>query len=188
MELLQRSPAEGLARPRAHAIELARAEVTAALQKLHDDSPNLDPGVLKQRRSQVLLQLKRVAPGRATAFAAVEDIRGDICTDGPGIAGAAGATVIAYFIALLVCAGLGRRHLPLPLPWNDWVRAAAATGIMAAAVYALPAINSAWLMLVAQAMTGAIVYVASALALNIADCRSWLADARALMKPAGAQS
>tara|TARA_R110002072_G_scaffold156768_10_gene307339 strand:- start:775 stop:2232 length:1458 start_codon:yes stop_codon:yes gene_type:complete len=105
-----------------------------------------------------------------------------------GIAGAATATVIAYFIALLVCAWLGRKYFPLPLPWNDWVRAAAATGVMAAAVYALPAINSAWLMLVAQAMTGGIVYVASALALNIADCRSWLSDARALMKPAGAQS
>ncbi|WP_417483969.1 lipopolysaccharide biosynthesis protein [Maricaulis salignorans] len=105
-----------------------------------------------------------------------------------GIAGAAAATVIAYFIALLICAWLGRKHFALPLPWADWIRAAAATGIMAAAVYALPVIGSAWLMLVAQAMTGAIVYVASALAFNIADCRSWLADARALMKPAGAQS
>ena len=87
-DLLQRSPGEGLARLRAHAMELARAEVTTALQQLHDDSPNLDPGVLKQRRSQVLLQLKRVAPGRATALAAVEDCNGDICTDGPSTAGA----------------------------------------------------------------------------------------------------
>jgi hypothetical protein len=88
LDLLQRSPGEGLARLRAHAMELARAEVTTALQQLHDDSPNLDPGVLKQRRSQVLLQLKRVAPGRAAALAAVEDLNGDICTDGPSIAGA----------------------------------------------------------------------------------------------------
>ncbi|WP_339748329.1 lipopolysaccharide biosynthesis protein [uncultured Maricaulis sp.] len=105
-----------------------------------------------------------------------------------GIAGAAAATVIAYFIALLVCAWLGRKHFPLPLPWNDWLRAAAATGVMAAAVYALPAIESAWLMLVAQAMTGGIVYVGCALLFNISDCRSWLADARALIKPAGAPS
>tara|TARA_R110002074_G_scaffold45703_10_gene117919 strand:- start:259 stop:1116 length:858 start_codon:yes stop_codon:yes gene_type:complete len=105
-----------------------------------------------------------------------------------GIAGAAAATVIAYFLSLLVCAWLGRKYFPLPLPWNDWIRAAAATGLMAVAVWTLPAIESAWLMLAAQAMTGALVYVASALALNIADCRSWLADARALMKPAGAQS
>jgi O-antigen/teichoic acid export membrane protein len=103
-----------------------------------------------------------------------------------GIVGAAAATVIAYAIALVVCAWLGRKLFPLPLPWNDWIKAAAATGLMAAAVYALPAINSAWLMLLAQAVTGAAVYIASALALNIADCRSWLADARALMKPAGA--
>ena len=105
-----------------------------------------------------------------------------------GIAGAAAATVIAYFLSLLVCAWLGRKYFPLPLPWNDWIRAAAATGLMAVAVWTLPAIESAWLMLAAQAMTGALVYVASALALNIADCRSWLADARALIKPAGAQS
>lgn len=103
-----------------------------------------------------------------------------------GIVGAAAATVIAYFLALIVCAWFGRKFFPLPLPWTDWTKAAAATVMMAAAVFALPQFESAWLMLVTQAITGAAVYVAGALVLNVADCRSWLSDARALMKPAGA--
>ncbi|WP_417492731.1 lipopolysaccharide biosynthesis protein [Maricaulis sp.] len=100
-----------------------------------------------------------------------------------GIAGAAAATVIAYFLSLLVCAWLGRKFFPLPLPWADWLKAAAATAVMAVVVMSLPAIESAWLMLLAQGVTGALVYIACALALNVADCRSWLADARAMMKP-----
>ena len=100
-----------------------------------------------------------------------------------GIAGAAAATVIAYFLSLLVCAWLGRKYFPLPLPWTDWLKAGAATAVMAVVVMSLPAIGSAWLMLLAQGLIGALVYIGCALALNVADCRSWLADARAMMKP-----
>lgn len=104
-----------------------------------------------------------------------------------GIAGAAAATVIAYFIALIVCAVLGRRHFRLPLPWIEWMKAACASLIMAAGVYALPEIETAWIRLIVQAGTGLIVYTAAAYVFNIADCRSWLSSAKSLLKPAEAR-
>ncbi len=91
-----------------------------------------------------------------------------------GLAGAAAATVIAYLGALLICAVVGRRFFAMPLPWSDWIKAAAATAVMAAAVYALPDMDTAWLALIVQALTGALTYAATALAFNIAGCRSWL--------------
>tara|TARA_R110000868_G_scaffold35549_4_gene127421 strand:- start:14495 stop:15952 length:1458 start_codon:yes stop_codon:yes gene_type:complete len=105
-----------------------------------------------------------------------------------GLAGAAAATVLAYAIALVICAWLGRKHFPLPLPWGDWIKAAAATVVMAAAVMALPELQPAWLMLAMQAITGGLVYGACALVFNVADCRSWLAGAREMLQPAGARS
>ena len=83
---LVKFPAECLARLRSHAVQLARAEATTALQRLHDEAPSLEAGVLTQRRSQVLLLLKKVAPGRSAALTAVEDSEGTICTDGPSMA------------------------------------------------------------------------------------------------------
>jgi O-antigen/teichoic acid export membrane protein len=105
-----------------------------------------------------------------------------------GIMGAAIATVIAYSVALIVSAVIGRKYFSLPLPWTDWIKAATATMIMAASVFALPHIETAWLMLSAQAVTGAVIYVGAALTMDIANCRSWLAEARASLKPAEAGS
>ena len=105
-----------------------------------------------------------------------------------GLVGAAISTVIAYLTALLVCAYLGRKHFRLPLPWAEWTKAATATIIMAAAVYALPQLETAWIMLLLQAVTGAVIYVIAATALNIAGCRHWLGDARTLINPAEVQS
>ena len=84
--LLRHAPHVCLARLREHAIALAREEVRESLQRLHDDLPSLEPGVLAQRRSQVMLQLKRVAPGRSSALAAVLEPDGELRTDGPGMA------------------------------------------------------------------------------------------------------
>jgi len=95
-----------------------------------------------------------------------------------GITGAAAATVIAYALALIACAMIGRQHFALPLPWNDWIKAASATFVMAAAVINLPSTGVSWVDLIAQASAGGVVYAALALAFNIAGCRSWLAALR----------
>ncbi|MBR9826274.1 MAG: oligosaccharide flippase family protein [Alphaproteobacteria bacterium] len=93
-----------------------------------------------------------------------------------GLIGAAAATVIAYLLSLIICATIGQRYFALPLPWGDWIKAASATMIMAAAVYAVPDTGTAWLDLIIQAGCGAVVYVAAALVFNIAGCRGWLSQ------------
>lgn len=99
-----------------------------------------------------------------------------------GLPGAAASTLIAYAAALVVCALIGRRYFALPLPWRDWTKAAGATALMAAAVLALPGAGADWLDLLIRALTGALVYAAAALMLNIADCRAWLRGAGHLAK------
>ncbi|GLK51023.1 lipopolysaccharide biosynthesis protein [Maricaulis virginensis] len=103
-----------------------------------------------------------------------------------GLTGAALATVLVYALALVVCVVTGRRHFALPLPWAEWIKAGSATAIMAAAVLAVPGLPEAWQTLAAKALTGAVVYAISAYVFDIAGCRQWLRDARALIKPAGA--
>ncbi|WP_203292584.1 polysaccharide biosynthesis C-terminal domain-containing protein [Maricaulis parjimensis] len=103
-----------------------------------------------------------------------------------GLIGAAMATVLAYAVALVICVIMGRRYFVLPLPWAEWIKAGAATAIMAAAVFSVPDLPFAWLDLGVQAFVGAAVYGISAYLLNIADCRQWLRDARAGLTPAEA--
>lgn len=105
-----------------------------------------------------------------------------------GLLGAALATVLVYALALVVCAVMGRRHFALPLPWGEWIKAGSATAIMAAAVLILPALPMAWQTLALQALVGAGVYAISAYLFDIAGCRQWVRDARALLKPAEATS
>jgi O-antigen/teichoic acid export membrane protein len=105
-----------------------------------------------------------------------------------GLQGAALATVLVYALALGVCAVMGRRHFVLPLPWAEWIKAGSATAIMAAAVLMLPALPMAWQTLALQALVGAGVYAISAYLFDIAGCRQWVRDARAMLKPAEATS
>lgn len=104
-----------------------------------------------------------------------------------GIAGAAAATLVSYTLSLVACAAIGRALFPLPLPWLDWGRSALAAGVMALVVYALPVQGPAILVLLAKAALGGAVYVAIALALNIAGCRSWLGIAQSWWRPAEAR-
>lgn len=92
-----------------------------------------------------------------------------------GILGAAYSTVLAYALALIVSALVGRRFFDLPLPWMDWAKAALATGVMALGVLAIPNTQSAGLDLITHVLVGAGIYGGLALALNIAGCRSWFA-------------
>ena len=105
-----------------------------------------------------------------------------------GIQGAAIATVLAYAGSLIVCAILGRKHFALPLPWTEWIKAGAATAIMAAAVFTVPDFANPWILLGSQALTGIMVYGISAYLLDIAGCRQWVSDARSLLKPAEVQA
>lgn len=103
-----------------------------------------------------------------------------------GITGAALSTVLAYGGALSVCVLIGRRIFAMPIPAADWMRAAAATLVMAAAIWALPEFEIALAELAVTVLTGAAVYAAAALALDVAGCRAFLAQLRLTAKEAQA--
>ena len=87
-DLRHHNPARCLELLRNHAVALARQDALGALQRLHDDLPDLSPELARRRRSQVLRQLQCVAPGRSSVLPAVLDSAGELQTSGPGIAAA----------------------------------------------------------------------------------------------------
>ncbi len=95
-----------------------------------------------------------------------------------GITGAALSTMLAYGAALVACVLIGRRIFVLPVPLGDWARAAIATAAMALAILALPQLDLALAELALTVTTGALVYGALALALNIAGCRAFIGQLR----------
>ncbi|WP_019962126.1 lipopolysaccharide biosynthesis protein [Woodsholea maritima] len=91
-----------------------------------------------------------------------------------GLVGAALATVLAYGLGLVICALVGHRIFPLPLPWADIAKAGMASLAMAASLYALPPLEGLIALILPVAL-GGLVYGALALILNIAQCRDWMA-------------
>jgi len=87
-----------------------------------------------------------------------------------GLMGAAWATAASFALGLLATQVIGRRVLPLPIPWDSLIRCGVATGAMALVVARLPAIGGfAELML--DASVGGIVYAVVTLTLNAAGVR-----------------
>ena len=87
-----------------------------------------------------------------------------------GVLGAAWATAASFGLGLIASWAMGRRVMPLPVPWETLIRCGIATAVMAVAVRSLPAIGGfAELML--DAAVGVIVYAAAALVLNAAGVR-----------------
>lgn len=89
-----------------------------------------------------------------------------------GLVGAALATVLSYAIALVACAVMGRSVFRLSLPVEDWVKASAASVVMAAGLMALPAPDGAFAHLATHIPAGFALYAIAALTLDIAGCRS----------------
>lgn len=87
-----------------------------------------------------------------------------------GVMGAAMATAASYAVGILASWGLGRRAIPMAVAPDALMRCAAATLVMAAAVYWLPAIGGA-AELVLKAGVGAVVYALAAWVLDAAGVR-----------------
>jgi O-antigen/teichoic acid export membrane protein len=82
-----------------------------------------------------------------------------------GLVGAAWAATISYGLGAVLSAVLGRRILHLPVPWSALARAGLASGVMAAAVLAVPAMGG-WAELLGKAAVGAVVYAVVMLAVD----------------------
>jgi O-antigen/teichoic acid export membrane protein len=90
-----------------------------------------------------------------------------------GVMGAAWATAASFALGLLATLIMGRRIMPLPLPWDCPIRCLIGAGVMALVVRALPSIGGfAELML--DASVGALVYGLVAVFLNAAGVRDLL--------------
>jgi len=98
-----------------------------------------------------------------------------------GVMGAAWATAISFALGLAASMTIGRRILPLPVPWNALARCGLAAAVMAGVVMMLPAIGGfAELML--DAGVGVIVYGVVAYALNAAGVRDLSVRLKAFLR------
>lgn len=103
-----------------------------------------------------------------------------------GVMGAVWATVAAYGVGLLIFIFLGRRLLPLPIPFRVLAQAGGACAVMALIVSLIPNLGAgALVQLLVEAAIGALVYGAAALVLDIAGCREWLRNLRNRTQSAG---
>ena len=87
-----------------------------------------------------------------------------------GLMGAAWATEASFALGLLATQVIGRRVMPLPIPWDSLIRCGVATAAMALVVARLPAIGGL-AELTLDATVGGLVYAAAALTLNAAGDR-----------------
>ncbi len=104
-----------------------------------------------------------------------------------GLVGAAWSTAISFGLGMLATLAMGRKVIPLPIPWDCLIRCLIAAGLMSLVVWTLPPIGGfAELML--DATVGALVYGAAAVTMNAAGVRDLIlrlvAQARQRRAPA----
>lgn len=87
-----------------------------------------------------------------------------------GLIGAAWATAASFAIGLSAMLWLGRRAMPLPVPWEAMIRCGVGVGAMALVVSRLPPIGG-FAELMMDATVGAAVYGAVVLIVNAAGVR-----------------
>lgn len=95
-----------------------------------------------------------------------------------GVQGAAWATAASFAIGLVASASLGRRILPLPVPWRTLFTCALCCGLMALALWPLPSIGGLAEVMM-DASVGAVIYGLFALLFDAGDVRSLLKRLRA---------
>ena len=87
-----------------------------------------------------------------------------------GVQGAAWATAASFAVGLLASWGMGRRILPLPVPWRCLMTCGVSCAVMALAVWFLPPIGG-FPELMLDASVGAAVYGVCAFVLNAGGAR-----------------
>lgn len=88
-----------------------------------------------------------------------------------GLDGALWATLASYAVGMAASIALGRRVLPLPIPWTSLAQASFATAVMAVAVLFTPALGGL-AELTLKAGVGAVVYLGLVLAMDAGHLRS----------------
>ncbi len=100
--------------------------------------------------------------------------------------GAVYATVASYALGILVLGFAVRRHFPLPLPWTEGLKVAFAAAAMIPALNLIPDMGS-WAELILKTVTGGVVYIALAFALDAGGARGFvMAQLKKSRNPSGA--
>lgn len=90
-----------------------------------------------------------------------------------GIIGAAGASVVAYVVSMVLTASYGRKHFALPFPTRDFLKVLAGSAAMAVVLWVLRDYRGS-LALIAQVSGGGIIYGLILVSLNFLDLRTFL--------------
>ena len=80
-QLVDDDPGAASALLRPIAVDLARRAVRVELEDLQATMHELDPEVVRRRRVSILQRIRRLAPGRAAAVTALEDVDGSVQVD-----------------------------------------------------------------------------------------------------------
>ncbi len=101
-----------------------------------------------------------------------------------GLMGAVWATIVSYALAIVIATILARQDYPLPLPLRAAIEIAGCSALMAIAVRLLPLDNMTpgIITLILKASVGIVVYLLACLAVNAADCRTFIRDLRNRVK------
>ena len=102
-----------------------------------------------------------------------------------GIAGAMWSTAASYAIGAVASYALGRRAMPLPIPWDTLGRVVLATGIMAVVILRLPSPGGVP-ELILKALAGILVYGAGVIALDAGGVRTRAGQLVRFLKPGAA--
>jgi O-antigen/teichoic acid export membrane protein len=102
-----------------------------------------------------------------------------------GIEGAAGASVVAYLVAIVLTVWVGRKHVWLPIPAADVARVAVAAAVMGAALWPWRDVVEPWAV-AAQVAGGAVVYGAVLVVTDFMGARGRVMGPRAIGVAEGA--
>ncbi|MET4684477.1 lipopolysaccharide biosynthesis protein [Brevundimonas faecalis] len=98
-----------------------------------------------------------------------------------GVMGAAWSTAASFAIGAVASIAVGRRIMPLPIPWNALARCGLACIVMALVVWMLPPLGG-FLELMLDASVGALVYAVCAYALNAGGVRDLVKRLRVFIR------
>jgi O-antigen/teichoic acid export membrane protein len=88
-----------------------------------------------------------------------------------GIIGAAYATFVAYLLALILSATLGRRAFIVPIPYLEWLKIAFASLLMGILLNSTLIYHGLYILII-QVMLGFLSYAMMAVLLNVGECRA----------------
>ena len=93
-----------------------------------------------------------------------------------GLMGAVYATLVSYTLGFILAMIVGRRYYPLPFPILGFLKIALCCSAMTIVIGAIniPSSTPDFIALCVKTVVGVLIYVITSLAINAADCRTYV--------------